>query len=218
MDTFNLTLTLSQSTHKRRKLRSAIIISTNNIWVYFLEICVHTHTHTFTRTCNHPRRELNRVSLQQYCFAANCRPQPLEKSCPVPSMFLWFAESAYRCPGASPATSTWQAPGPSAVSTELDCFWLSRHTEWSLQNSKLGAGQQKSSKASSLPVSPTFVVGTLKVSGVLPQAVQSLYLSRSSHFPYCPLFPKTSPKSMEMEPGQMQDDTLQAQSFCSLSP
>ena len=102
-------------------------------------------------------------------FAANCRPQPRGKSCPAPSMFLWFAESAYRCPGASPATSTWQAPGPSAVSIELDCFWLSRHTEWSLQNSKLDAGQQKSSKASSLPISLTFVVGTLKVSGVLPR-------------------------------------------------
>lgn len=125
---------------------------------------VHTHT------CNHPSRELNVVSLQQYCFAANCKPQCLGKSCPAPSMFLWFPESAYRCPGAqvpAQATPTWQAPGPSAVSAEL-WLLLTIKTHW-MKPSKLQVGcrPQKSSKESSLPIYLTFVVGTLKVSWVL---------------------------------------------------
>ena len=125
----------------------------------------YTHTHT----CNHPSRELNIVSLQQYCFAANCRPQRLGKSCPAPSMFLWFLESAYRCSGASPGNTHMAGPRPQC------CFrraWLllTIKTHW-MKPSKLQVGcrPQKSSKENALPIYLTFVVGTLKLSWVLPR-------------------------------------------------
>lgn len=113
-----------------------------------------------------------------------------------------------RCPGASPGNTHMAGPRP-------QCCFRRALTAFDYQDtlneafkapSWVQATEKQQRKLSSY-LSYICCGHTESVMGAL-QAVQNLYLSRSSHFAYCPLFPKTSPKSMEMEPGQMPDDTF----------
>lgn len=101
-------------------------------------------------------------------------------------------------------TPTWQPPGPSAVSAELDCFGFSRH--W-MKPSKLHAGcrptekqQRELSSCLSSICCGHSVMGVPRLCKVCTWADPCTL--------HTVLFPKTSPKSMEVEPEQMQDDTL----------
>lgn len=175
---------------------------------------VHTHT------CNHPSRELNVVSLQQYCFAANCKPQCLGKSCPAPSMFLWFPESAYRCPGArcQPRQHPHGRPqAPVLFPQSFDCFWLSRHTEWSLQSSKLGAGHRKAAKKALFLFILHLLWAHWKCHGCSPGCAKSLL---EQILPLCILSSVSQDKPQVHGDGARTDARrhLWAQNYCSLSP
>ena len=144
------------------------------------------------------------MSLQQYCSAVNRRPQPLGKSCPAPSMFLWFPESAYRCPGASPGDIHVVDPKPQCCFCRAWLLWILKTLDEVFETPHWVQANRKAAKGAVF----LFIFHLLwALCHACSQAVQSLYLGRSLHFAYCPVS-QDKPQVRAGGAEQMQDDTL----------